>query len=148
MKFGMYVSVEEFKGFVQRFLQKSTLKGGYWRILIKKSFFDLLDLDLKFGKIVYKGRAEADIPLRRFRRKHEQLSHLERRKIIGMMEAGWSARREPRQLDRSDCVMRRCWDQWIREMTFTRRAGSGHPRQISCRAECNIVRNGHAQPTA
>ncbi|GFX13592.1 uncharacterized protein TNCV_3136651 [Trichonephila clavipes] len=27
------------------------------------------------------------------------------------MEAGWSARRVARQLGRSDCVVRKCWDQ-------------------------------------
>ncbi|GFT38274.1 hypothetical protein TNCV_2585061 [Trichonephila clavipes] len=43
--------------------------------------------------------------------------------IIGMMEAGWSARREAHQLGRSDCVVK-CWNQWIREMSFTRRPGS------------------------
>ncbi|GFU54304.1 transposable element Tcb1 transposase [Trichonephila clavipes] len=38
-----------------------------------------------------------------------------------MMEAGWSARRVARQLGSSSCVVRRCWDQWIREMSFTRK---------------------------
>ncbi|GFU69732.1 transposable element Tcb2 transposase [Trichonephila clavipes] len=47
------------------------------------------------------------------------------------MEAGWSARRVTRQLGRFDCVVRRCWDQWIRKMSFTRRPGSGCPRQTS-----------------
>ncbi|GFX43469.1 transposable element Tcb2 transposase [Trichonephila clavipes] len=37
------------------------------------------------------------------------------------MEAGWSARQVARQLGSSDCIVRRCWDQWIREMSFTRR---------------------------
>ncbi|GFU71184.1 transposable element Tcb2 transposase [Trichonephila clavipes] len=63
----------------------------------------------------------------------------------GMMEHGWSARRVTRQLGRSDCVVRRCWDQWIREMSFTRRSGTGHPRQTSRREDRHIVRN--AQPT-
>ncbi|GFT07517.1 hypothetical protein TNCV_2751891, partial [Trichonephila clavipes] len=31
------------------------------------------------------------MPLRRFRRQYEQLSQFERERIIGMMEAGWSA---------------------------------------------------------
>ncbi|GFW80202.1 transposable element Tcb2 transposase [Trichonephila clavipes] len=31
------------------------------------------------------------------------------------MEAGWSARRVAHQLGRSNCVVRRCWDQWIRQ---------------------------------
>ncbi|GFX64830.1 transposable element Tcb2 transposase [Trichonephila clavipes] len=48
-----------------------------------------------------------------------------------MIDAGWSARRVARQLGRSDCVVRRCWDQWIREMSFTRRQGSGRPLQTN-----------------
>ncbi|GFV04193.1 HTH_Tnp_Tc3_2 domain-containing protein [Trichonephila clavipes] len=58
------------------------------------------------------------MPLRRFRRQYEQLSQFERVRIMCMMEAGWSARRVKRQLDRSDCVVRRCWDKWNREMPF------------------------------
>ncbi|GFT62683.1 transposable element Tcb2 transposase [Trichonephila clavipes] len=42
--------------------------------------------------------------LRRFRRQYEQLSQFQRGRINGMIEAGWSARRVARQLDRSDCV--------------------------------------------
>ncbi|GFU63664.1 HTH_Tnp_Tc3_2 domain-containing protein [Trichonephila clavipes] len=44
------------------------------------------------------------MPLRRFRRQYEQLSQFERKRIIGMMEAGWSARRVARQLGHTDCV--------------------------------------------
>ncbi|GFU57281.1 transposable element Tcb2 transposase [Trichonephila clavipes] len=65
-----------------------------------------------------------------------------------MMEAGWSARRVARQLGRSDYVVRRCWDQWIREMSFTQRPGSGRPRQTSRREDHHIVRNARVQPTA
>ncbi|GFV50640.1 transposable element Tcb2 transposase [Trichonephila clavipes] len=65
-----------------------------------------------------------------------------------MMEAGWSARRVARQLNRSDCVGRRCWDQWIREMLFTRRSGSGHPRQTSRLKDRHIIKNARVQPTA
>ncbi|GFU15872.1 uncharacterized protein TNCV_2368111 [Trichonephila clavipes] len=43
-----------------------------------------------------------------------------RRSIIGMMEAGWAARRVDHQLGCSDCVVRRCWDQWIREVIYTK----------------------------
>ncbi|GFU39172.1 uncharacterized protein TNCV_1902691 [Trichonephila clavipes] len=64
------------------------------------------------------------------------------------MEAGWSARRVARQLGRSDCVVRRCWDQWIREMSFTQRPGSGRPRQVSRREDNHIERNARVQPTA
>ncbi|GFX47681.1 uncharacterized protein TNCV_699351 [Trichonephila clavipes] len=88
------------------------------------------------------------MPCGRFRRQYEQLSQFERGRIIGMMEAGWSARRVTRQLGLSDCVVRRCWDQWIREMSFTRRRCSGRPRQISRREDRHIVRNARVQPTA
>ncbi|GFW83987.1 transposable element Tcb1 transposase [Trichonephila clavipes] len=64
------------------------------------------------------------------------------------MEAGWSARRVARQLGRSDCIVRRCWDQWIREMSFTRRPGSGRPQQTSHREDRRIVKNARVQPTA
>ncbi|GFY13806.1 transposable element Tcb2 transposase [Trichonephila clavipes] len=56
-----------------------------------------------------------------------------------MMKAGWSARRVVGQLGHSDCVVRRCWDQWIREISFTRRPASGRPRQISRRKDRYIV---------
>ncbi|GFV50295.1 transposable element Tcb2 transposase [Trichonephila clavipes] len=51
---------------------------------------------------VYKAKAEVDMPLRRFRRQYEQLSQFERKRIIGMKEAGWSARRA------ADCVESNC----------------------------------------
>ncbi|PRD25764.1 UNVERIFIED_CONTAM: hypothetical protein NCL1_39965 [Trichonephila clavipes] len=88
------------------------------------------------------------MPLRRFRRKYEQLSQFERGKIIGKMKAGWSARRVARQLGRSDCVVRRCWDLWIREMSFTRRPRSGSPRQTSRREDRHIVRIARVHPTS
>ncbi|GFV83260.1 uncharacterized protein TNCV_1899861 [Trichonephila clavipes] len=64
------------------------------------------------------------------------------------MEARWSAKRIARQLGRSDCGVRMCWDLWIREMSFTRRPGSVRPRQTSRRGDRHIVRNAHVQPTA
>ncbi|GFX68239.1 transposable element Tcb2 transposase [Trichonephila clavipes] len=64
------------------------------------------------------------------------------------MEAGWSARQVARQLRLSNNVVRRCWDQWIREMSFTRRPGSGRPRQTIRREDHHILRNVCVQPTA
>ncbi|GFX76028.1 transposable element Tcb2 transposase [Trichonephila clavipes] len=87
------------------------------------------------------------MPLRRFRRQYEQLSQFESGRIIGMMEAGWSAGRVSRQLGRFECVVRRCWDQWIREMSFKRRPGSGRSQQTSRRKDHHILRNAHVQPT-
>ncbi|GFU58220.1 uncharacterized protein TNCV_697301 [Trichonephila clavipes] len=65
-----------------------------------------------------------------------------------MMEAGWSTKRVARQLGRSDCVVKKCWDQWIRKMSFTRRLDSGRPRPINRREDHHIVRNEvrHQQP--
>ncbi|GFX07724.1 transposable element Tcb2 transposase [Trichonephila clavipes] len=67
--------------------------------------------------------------------------------IIGMMEAGWSDRRVDRQLGRSDCVVRRFGDKWIREMSFTRKPGSGRPTQTSHLENRHIVRNARVHPT-
>ncbi|GFW09646.1 transposable element Tcb2 transposase [Trichonephila clavipes] len=88
------------------------------------------------------------MPLHRFRRQYEYMSQFERGRIIGMMDAGCSAKRVAHQLGRSDCVVRRCWDQWIREMSFTRRPGSRRPRQTSRLEDRHLVRNTHVQPIA
>ncbi|GFX17787.1 hypothetical protein TNCV_475871 [Trichonephila clavipes] len=40
-----------------------------------------------------------------------------------------------------DCIVKSCWDQWIREMSFTRRPGSERPRQTSSREDRHIIRN-------
>ncbi|GFV29359.1 HTH_Tnp_Tc3_2 domain-containing protein [Trichonephila clavipes] len=88
------------------------------------------------------------MPLRRYRRQYEQLSQFERRRITGMMKAGWLARQVDRQLGHSDCVVRRCWDQWIRDMSFTRTPGPGHPRQTSRQEDLHIGRNVRVQPTS
>ncbi|GFV70905.1 HTH_Tnp_Tc3_2 domain-containing protein [Trichonephila clavipes] len=52
------------------------------------------------------------------------------------------------QSGRSDCVQRRCWVQWIREMSFTCRRDSGRPRQTSDQEDHHIVRNARMQATA
>ncbi|GFU95185.1 transposable element Tcb2 transposase [Trichonephila clavipes] len=56
-----------------------------------------------------------------------------------MIEDEVSARRVARQLGHSDCVLRRCWDQWTQEMSFPRRLGSAHPRQTNRRKDYHIV---------
>ncbi|GFV99813.1 transposable element Tcb2 transposase [Trichonephila clavipes] len=87
------------------------------------------------------------MPLRRFRRQYEQLPQFERWKIIGMMEVGWAVKRVARQLGQSDCVVRRCWNHWIQEISSTRIPGSGHPGQTSHRKDYYIVRNARVQAT-
>ncbi|GFW78598.1 transposable element Tcb2 transposase [Trichonephila clavipes] len=64
------------------------------------------------------------------------------------MEAGWSTKRIASQLGSSDCVVRRCWDQYIRDMSFKGNPGSGRPRQTSRREDRHIVSNARVQPTA
>ncbi|GFT21776.1 transposable element Tcb2 transposase [Trichonephila clavipes] len=91
--------------------------------------------------------ADVDIPLRRFRRQYEQLSLFEKERIIGMMEAGWSARRVVRQLGGCDCVVRRCWDQWIRERCHLREEQAKDDRPV-VKKTGHIVRNARVQLTA
>ncbi|GFX07743.1 transposable element Tcb2 transposase [Trichonephila clavipes] len=88
------------------------------------------------------------MPLRHFRRQYEQLSQFEKGRIIVMIEVGWSAGQVACQLGRSDCVVKRCWDQLIQNMLFTRRPGSGYPRQTSHQEDRHIVRNALVKPTA
>ncbi|GFV15917.1 transposable element Tcb2 transposase [Trichonephila clavipes] len=64
------------------------------------------------------------------------------------MVAGWSAMRVARQLGRCYFVVRRSWDQWIREMSFIRRLCLERSRQTSHPENRQIVRNARVQPTA
>ncbi|GFT52223.1 transposable element Tcb2 transposase [Trichonephila clavipes] len=68
------------------------------------------------------------LPLRRFQRQYEQMLQSERGEIIGMMEAGWLARQVAHQLGHSDSVVRRFWDQWIRENSGDNHVRAWRPR--------------------
>ncbi|GFY09703.1 uncharacterized protein TNCV_3696651 [Trichonephila clavipes] len=57
------------------------------------------------------------MPGKRARRHFSQLSEFERGLIIRMKTAGWSTRRVAGQVDRSECAVRNCWEQWTRECT-------------------------------
>ncbi|GFX22779.1 HTH_Tnp_Tc3_2 domain-containing protein [Trichonephila clavipes] len=57
------------------------------------------------------------MPGKRARRHFSQLSEFERDLIIGMKTAGWSTRCVAGQVDRSECAVRNCWEQWTREVT-------------------------------
>ncbi|GFX10719.1 transposable element Tc1 transposase [Trichonephila clavipes] len=57
------------------------------------------------------------MPCKRVRRHFSQLSEFEGGLIIGMKTAAWSTRRVTGQVDRSQCVVRNCWEQWTREVT-------------------------------
>ncbi|GFY15180.1 transposable element Tc1 transposase [Trichonephila clavipes] len=55
------------------------------------------------------------MPGKRARRHFPQLSEFERGLNIGIKTAGWSTRRVAGQVDRSECAVRNCSEQWIRE---------------------------------
>ncbi|GFS59210.1 hypothetical protein TNCV_70621 [Trichonephila clavipes] len=67
-----------------------------------------------------------------------------------MVEVGWPAWRVARQaftrLTGLTLTVRRCWDQWAEEASFTRRPGSVRPRQSSHQDDCNIIRHARARP--
>ncbi|GFV38618.1 transposable element Tc1 transposase [Trichonephila clavipes] len=64
-----------------------------------------------------------------------------------MKTAGWSTRHVAGQVDRSECAVRNCWDQWTREGTHTRKTGSGATRKTTKREDPRIVRQALVDPT-
>ncbi|GFW90177.1 uncharacterized protein TNCV_1789981 [Trichonephila clavipes] len=75
------------------------------------------------------------MPGKHARRHFSQLSELERGLIIGMKTAGWSTRRVAVQVDRSDCAVRNCWEQWTREGTHEWKTWSGVTRKTTRRED-------------
>ncbi|GFY25125.1 transposable element Tc1 transposase [Trichonephila clavipes] len=61
--------------------------------------------------------------------------------------AGWSTRRVAGQVDRSECAVRNCWEQWTREGTHARKTGSGATRKTTRREDRRIVRQALVDPT-
>ncbi|GFX81391.1 uncharacterized protein TNCV_142411 [Trichonephila clavipes] len=79
------------------------------------------------------------MPGKRARRHFSQLSEFERGLIIRMKTAGWSTRRVAGQVDRSECAVRNCWEQWTREGTPRGKPGlerSGRPRGERIEGSC------------
>ncbi|GFW07077.1 transposable element Tcb1 transposase [Trichonephila clavipes] len=87
------------------------------------------------------------MPGKRARRHLSQLSKFERDLIIGMKTAGWLTRRIAGQVDRSECDVRNCWEQWTREGTHPRKTGSGATRKTTRRKDRRIVRQALVDPT-
>ncbi|GFS84764.1 transposable element Tcb1 transposase [Trichonephila clavipes] len=87
------------------------------------------------------------MPGKRARRHFSQLSEFQRGLIIGMKTAGWSTRRVAGQVDRLECAVRNCWEQWTREGTHVRKTGSGAPRKTTRREDRKIVRQALVDPT-
>ncbi|GFU93662.1 HTH_Tnp_Tc3_2 domain-containing protein [Trichonephila clavipes] len=64
-----------------------------------------------------------------------------------MKTAGWSTRRVAVQVDRSECAVRKCWEQWTREGTHARKTGSGATRKTTRREDRRIVRQALVDTT-
>ncbi|GFW66459.1 transposable element Tc1 transposase [Trichonephila clavipes] len=93
------------------------------------------------------------MPGKRARRYFSQLSEFERGLIIGMKIKGWSREREREtrrvagQVDRSECAVTNCWEQWTREGTHSRKTGSGVTRKTTRKEDRRIVRQALLDPT-
>ncbi|GFT87889.1 transposable element Tc1 transposase [Trichonephila clavipes] len=87
------------------------------------------------------------MPGKRVRRHFSQLSEFERGLIIEMKTAGWSTRRVAGHVDRSECTVRNCWEQWTREGIHVRKTGSGAIRKTTRRENQRIVRQALVDPT-
>ncbi|GFW51532.1 HTH_Tnp_Tc3_2 domain-containing protein [Trichonephila clavipes] len=87
------------------------------------------------------------MPGKRARRHFAQLSEFERGLIIGMNTAGWSTRCVAGQVDRSECAVRNCWEQWTREGTHARKTGSAATRKTTRREDRRIVRQALVDST-
>ncbi|GFX29134.1 transposable element Tcb2 transposase [Trichonephila clavipes] len=72
---------------------------------------------------------------KRARNHFPQLSEFERGLIIGRKTSGWSTRRVAGQVDRSECAVRNCWEQWTREGTHARKTGYGGTRKTTRRED-------------
>ncbi|GFW86734.1 transposable element Tc1 transposase [Trichonephila clavipes] len=87
------------------------------------------------------------MPGKRARRHFSQLSEFQRELIIGMKTAGWLTLRVAGQVDRSECAVRNCWEQWTREGTHARKTGSGETRKTTRREARRIGRQALQDPT-
>ncbi|GFT11498.1 HTH_Tnp_Tc3_2 domain-containing protein [Trichonephila clavipes] len=86
------------------------------------------------------------MPDKRARRHFSQLSEFERGLIIGMKTAGRLTRRIAGQVDRSECAVRNCWEQWTREDTHARKTESEATRKTTRREDLRIVRQALVDP--
>ncbi|GFV28900.1 uncharacterized protein TNCV_754431 [Trichonephila clavipes] len=87
------------------------------------------------------------MPGKRARRHFSQLIEFVRGMIIGMKTAGWSTRRVAGQVDRSECAVTNCWEQWTREGTHARKTRSAATRKTTRREDRRIMRQALVDPT-
>ncbi|GFV81905.1 probable RNA-directed DNA polymerase from transposon X-element [Trichonephila clavipes] len=98
-------------------------------------------------KKIQEDFGKRNMPGKRATRHFSQLSEFERGLIIGMKTAGWSTHRVAGQVDRSECAVRNCWEQWAREGTHARKPGSEATRKTTRREDRRIVRQALVDPT-
>ncbi|GFT82246.1 uncharacterized protein TNCV_5134461 [Trichonephila clavipes] len=88
------------------------------------------------------------MPGKRARKHFSQLSEFERGLIIGMKTAGWLTRRVAGQVDRSECAVRNCWEQWTRKGTHSaRETGFGATRKTTRIEDRMIIQQALVDPT-
>ncbi|GFV32181.1 transposable element Tc1 transposase [Trichonephila clavipes] len=105
-------------------------------LFINERFREILE---DFGKRYMPGK--------RARRHFSQLSEFQRGLLIGIKTAGWSTRHVAVQVDRSECAVRNCWEQWTREGTHARKTGSGATRKTTRTEYRRIMRQALVDPT-
>ncbi|GFV27438.1 uncharacterized protein TNCV_3796321 [Trichonephila clavipes] len=86
------------------------------------------------------------MPGKRARRHFSPLSEFARGLIIWMKTAGWLTCRVTGQVDRSECAVRNCWDQWTRDGTYVRKTGSRATRKTTRKEDRRIVRQALVNP--
>ncbi|GFW58493.1 transposable element Tcb1 transposase [Trichonephila clavipes] len=87
------------------------------------------------------------MPGKRAKRHFSQLSEFESGLVIGMKTAGWLTRRVAGRVDRSECAVKNCWEQWTREGTHAPKTGTGATRKITKREDRRIVRQALVDTT-
>ncbi|GFV64053.1 transposable element Tcb1 transposase [Trichonephila clavipes] len=87
------------------------------------------------------------MPGKRARRHFSQLREIGRGLIIGMKTTGWLTRRVAGEVDRSECAVRNCREQWTREGTHARKTGSEATRKTTRREDRRIGRQALVDPT-
>ncbi|GFX62349.1 transposable element Tcb2 transposase [Trichonephila clavipes] len=76
-----------------------------------------------------------NMPGKRARRHFSQLIEFERGLVKGMKTAGWSTHRVAGQVNRSECAVRNCWEQWTRGGTHVWKTGSGATKKTTRRED-------------
>ncbi|GFX76858.1 transposable element Tcb2 transposase [Trichonephila clavipes] len=85
--------------------------------------------------------------LSRHRRQYQQLSEVERERIILIVVTGWSTRRVAHHLGHSDLNVRSYWDYRTRERSVTRLPGLERVWQTNSRGDLYIIRHALIVPT-